>query len=153
MKLSEKKTLTVVDDCGGVLLRFKNDHSGRDLVMFPGNFAVRYSSGQVRTFDKFVTDFSLSGDTGREDILSSEVVEKIQCSRFFPVANKDGMKQLFTSRSVEMFTGVKNDTPANQRNLWVQVRVSIRDWNERARENVIFVSIEIELPKRYVDEF
>ena len=150
--LTDEKLYRIFDTCDtGVLLRFKNDFGGRDLIFFPGNYAIRTNSGSVQTFDRFVKDFSPTGDSGRQDILLSEIIESIQCSRFISKANGEGMRQLFTSRFVEIFTGQKNDTPANQRNKWLQVRVSLRDWNERVKDNMIFVSIQVELPKRYVD--
>lgn len=151
--LSEEKILKVVDTCnGGLLLRFKNDLGGRDTVIFEGDYAVRYQGGDVQSIDRFVTDFSPAGESGRTEVLKTEIVESIQASRFYHKRNAEGMKQLLTSRWVEMFTGVINDTPENQREKWLRVEVRERGNVEKLKNDLCFMTIEVMLPKRFVDE-
>lgn len=146
--------MKIIDPCDGLILRFKNDFGGRDLIHFPGNYQVIFQSGNVQSVEVAVSDFlPASLERGREQVLSIDAVERIQCSRMVKRANIEGLKQLFSSRYVELFTGKKDDTTANKQNKWLQVQVSLRDWVERIKENEIFISIEIELPKRFVDEF
>lgn len=154
MALSNIIDMKIVEPCDGLMLRFKNDFGGRDLIHFPGNYSISFQQGEIRTVKSNVTDFSrISKERGTEDVLVIRAGEKIQCSRFVKKANGPGMKQLFTSRYVEIFTGVKNDNTFNKQNSWLQVQIRIRDWNERINENQIFISAEIELPETLTDEF
>lgn len=154
MALSNFIDMKIVEPCDGLILRFKNDFGGRDLVHFPGNYSISFQQGETRTIKSNISDFSeTSRERGTEDVLEIKAGEKIQCSRFVKQVNGPGLKQLFTSRFVELFIGQKNDTPSIQQNGWLQVQVRLRDWSERIKENQIFVSIEIELPETLTDEF
>ena len=154
MALSNIIDMKIVEPCDGLILRFKNDFGGRDLVHFPGNYSISFQQGDTKTIKSNITDFSPSSrDRGTEGVLKITAGEKIQCSRFVKSINGPGMRQLFTSRFVELFTGSKNDTIENNEKSWLQVQVRIRDWNERIKENQIFVSVEIELPQTQTDEF
>ena len=145
--------MRMVDPKDGLILRFKNDLGGRDLMHFPGNYALFYENETVTTVEMNVTDFTEStGARGRETVLKLRSQDKIQCSRFIAIENKEAAKQLLSSRFVELYTGQKNDAPLQRDQNWLNVKIRLRDWNERAKENYIFLAIEIIPPERYTDE-
>ena len=145
--------MRVIAPCDGLILRFKNDLGGRDLIHFPGNFALLFENETVTTVEMNVTDFTEStGARGRETVLKLRSQDKIQCSRFIAIENKEAAKQLLASRFVELYVGQKNDTVLQRDGNWINVKLRLRDWNERAKENYIFLAIEITLPERYTDE-
>ena len=145
--------MRMVDPKDGLILRFKNDLGGRDLMHFPGNYALFYENETVTTVEMNVTDFTEStGARGRETVLKLRSQDKIQCSRFIAIENKEAAKQLLASRFVELYVGQKNDTVLQRDGNWINVKLRLRDWNERAKENYIFLAIEIIPPERYTDE-
>ena len=145
--------MRMVDPKDGLILRFKNDLGGRDLMHFPGNYALFYENETVTTVEMNVTDFrSDTGARGRESVLRLRSQDKIQCSRFVKIENKEAAKQLLSSRFVELYTGKKNDAPLQRDQNWLNVKIRLRGWSERAKENYVFLSIEITLPERYTDE-
>ena len=150
----QEKTMKVIDPCDGLILRFKNDLGGRDLVHFAGNYAKFFEVKTELKTDVEVTDFGFGSiDRSREKVLKKSSQDKIQCSRFFPSVNIDGFKQLLSSRYVELFTGVKNADLTSQTLDWIEVQISLREWQERVKENLVFIAIEILLPERFKDEY
>lgn len=162
MALSNIIDMKIINPCDGLILRFKNDFGGRDLVHFPGNYLVSFEQGETRTVKSNISDFSdESKQRGTSEVISIEAGEKILCSRWVKKQNGPGMKQLFTSRYVEIYTGKKVESiPGGEIELepkdlqfgWLQVQIAKRDWNERIKENQIFISAEIELPEILTDE-
>lgn len=145
--------MRIIDPHDGLILRFKNDLGGRDLIHFPGNYALFVENETLTTVELNIENFNIdSPERSRDSVLKLRTQDKIQCSRFIDIENKDVVKQLISSRFVELYTGQKNDSESNQINAWVQVKIRLRDWNERSKENQIFVAIEIIPPERYTDE-
>jgi hypothetical protein len=150
----QEKTMKVIDPCDGLILRFKNDLGGRDLVHFAGNYAKFFEVKTDLKTDIDVKDFGFGSlDRAREKVLKKSTQDKIQCSRFFPAINADGFKQLLSSRYIEIYTGIKNDDDTSKALDWIEVQVSLREWQERVKENLIFIAIEIILPERFKDEY
>jgi hypothetical protein len=150
----EPITMRVVNPCDGLILRFKNDLGGRDLVHFEGNFNKVFEMKTDLKTEVNLSDFGTTAlDRGREKVLKKSTVDKIQCSRFFPVKNEDGFKQLLASRYIELFTGVKNDTNTNRSFRWIEVQIELRDWQLRDKENMVFIAIDVILPERFTDEY
>ena len=151
MSIIEKKDYRIVDCDDLVLLRFKNNKGGRDSIGFYGNATNVFEGETTETQTRDVADFSSTSiERGREKVVKKRSQDKVVVSRSFPIYNKEGVKQLIDSHYIELFTGVKNDTAANQRNKWLEVQINLLQWTERQRDNQLFVVIEIIKPERYI---
>lgn len=131
-------TLTTVHYCpGDVVLRFLNSLGGVDTVLFHGN-SSRSVQSTYEAIAKRVKDFSSTGDAGRETVIKTSVGERIECTRQFPMANREGILQLFQSKNVQVYYSGK----------WYDVQLIQKDWNDKIKENAFVVTIEIKLPDR-----
>ena len=143
----------VVDPCNGVMLRFKNDLGGRDQIFFQHNASITYEAQTESTKENEITDYSLTAkETSNIEVLKMRAQDKMVVSRQLPTSETEAIKQLLRSRYVEMFTGVKNDTLSNKQNLWKQVQVFQRGWNQKLNGLHFKVTIEIVLPELLTDE-
>jgi hypothetical protein len=137
------KTFRIEKRCpGDQVVRFKNDYGGYDLVLFKGNARSEFQNEVVDTIERIVENYGTARDGGKETILRLRSGYSMEVSRYFSTDEKEGYNQLFSSRLVQLLID----------NNWYDVRISPKRWDEKARENIIFVVAEITLPERLTDE-
>ena len=145
---------------GDTIIRFLNDYSGWDVVLFPGNGQQSFEREIDATSSLRVTNFaSNGGQTARERVDKITAGGTINVSRFFDGANKEGVDQMLSSRFVQIWTGPIPFTEPfdvggvkQKPDYWLDCQLSLNRYEQRNKVNMIFISIKIILPKRFTNE-